>query len=636
MKASTPIPALIRDLRDRVALTQEAFAREIGVSFATVNRWENGKITPDRVALSDLRVFAEQRGSDTADLLPAFDVHIIEAAESPRRRGRKRGAKSDTLPSPSTEGGLDVKAMEGMLWKAACSIRGEKDAPKFKDYLLPLLFLKRLSDVYEDEIARLVEEYGSEEAAREVIAEVGHDVVRFQLPEFATWAVISGRKPYDWGEARKPKTLGEHITMALRSLAKENEELRGVVDIVDFNETRNGEREISDAALRKIIELFSEPKYRLGLKDAEPDFLGRAYEYLLRKFAEGQGQSAGEFFTPTEVGWLIAHLVDPKEGESVYDFACGSAGLLVKCEMLLVQRAKERGRLIQQPLQLHGQELTGSSFAIARMNMVIHDMEGKIVRGDTIANPKFLDEDGGLRRFGVVVANPMWNQKTFEARQFENDPYDRFQYGIPPDSSADWAWLQHALASLDDGGRGAIVLDTGALSRGSGNQGDNKEKTIRQEFIERDFVEAAIQLPENLFYNTPAAGVIVLLNRNKPASRRNTVLLVNAASQFVKGRPKNMLTNDAIKRIVDVVHEYRAEPHLSAIVPISSLRESDFNLTPSRYVMAPSAAEGRSVASILAELDTIRHQRETATREAHALLLALGYDNDQKSVVPAS
>src|ERR1051325_8308205 len=297
---------LIRELRERAGLTQEGLARELGVSFATVNRWENGKITPDRVALADLRAFAERYGSDAVDLIPALDAAVAEAADSPRR-GRKRGAKNATLPAPTTEGGVNVKAMEAMLWKAACSIRGEKDAPKFKDYLLPLLFLKRLSDVFEDEFARLVEEYdGDEEAAREVLAAVGSEVVRFQLPEFSTWAVISGRKAYDWPDGKKPKTLGEHITLALRSLAKQNAEIRGVVDIVDFNETRNGEREVSDAALRRIIELFSEPRYRLGLKEAEPDFLGRAYEYLLRKFAEGQGQSAGEFFTPTEVGWLIA------------------------------------------------------------------------------------------------------------------------------------------------------------------------------------------------------------------------------------------------------------------------------------------------------------------------------------------
>jgi type I restriction enzyme M protein len=614
---------LIRELRDLAGLTQEAFARELGVSFASVNRWENGRIVPDRVTLDDIERFASGLPQG-GDLAASFRARKAEAADAPRRRGRKRGPKSETLPAPQG-GGLDLKAMEGMLWKAACSIRGEKDAPKFKDYLLPLLFLKRLSDVFEDEFARLIEEYGSEEAAREVIAEVGHDVVRFQLPEFATWAVISGRKPHDWGDTKKPKTLGEHITLALRALAKENDELRGVVDIVDFNETRNGEREVSDAALRRIIELFSEPRYRLGLTDAEPDFLGRAYEYLLRKFAEGQGQSAGEFFTPTEVGWLIAHLVEPKEGESVYDFACGSAGLLVKCELLLMARAKARGKSVQKPLQLHGQELTGASFAIGRMNMVIHDMAGQIVRGDTIANPKFLTDEGRLRQFDIVVANPMWNQKTFETRQFENDPYERFTHGYPPDSSADWAWLQHALASLLPHGRGAIVLDTGALSRGSGNQGDNKEKTIRQQFVEDDVIEGVVQLPENLFYNTPAAGVIVLLNKNKDAIRRRRVLMVNASSLFVKGRPKNVLTDTSIARIVSVIRDCRTEQYLSAVVEFDELSANDFNLTPGRYITAPSAAEQRGIQAIIDDLAETERRRAAAIQDASDLVTALGF-----------
>jgi type I restriction enzyme M protein len=611
------ISETVRGLRDRAGLTQEGLARELGVSFATVNRWENGKITPDRVALVDLRIFAERYGSDTAELLPALDAAITDAAESPRRRGRKRGVKNPTLPAPSREGGVDVKAMEAMLWKAACSIRGEKDAPKFKDYLLPLLFLKRLSDVFEDEFTLLVEEYdGDQAAAREVLDAVGSEVVRFQLPEFATWAVISGRKPYDWAEAKKPKTLGEHITLALRALAKQNDELRGVVDIVDFNETRNGEREVSDAALRRIIELFSEPRYRLGLKEAEPDFLGRAYEYLLRKFAEGQGQSAGEFFTPTEVGWLIAHLVEPKEGESVYDFACGSAGLLIKCELLLDQRMKAAGKIVERPLQMHGQELTGASFAIARMNMVIHDMAGQIVRGDTIANPKFLMEKGQLRQFDIVVANPMWNQKTFEMKQYENDPYERFTAGYPPESSADWAWLQHAVASMNAHGRAAIVVDTGAMSRGSGNQGDSREKFIRQHFVESDLVEGVVLLPDNLFYNTPAAGVIVVLNREKRRDRRRRIILIDASRLFTKGRPKNFLDGSTIDAIATAFADAKTRPGLASVVSVDDVAANDFNLIPSLYVSPPAAAARRDVATIIADLD----KAVTVEQGAEALL----------------
>ncbi len=509
--------------------------------------------------------------------------------------------------------------MEGMLWKAACSIRGEKDAPKFKDYILPLMFLKRLSDVFEDEIARLVEDYGDEVTAREVL-EADRSLVRFYIPEEATWPVISGRRSYSWSGTKAPRTKAEHVTTALRTVAKANPSLQGVIDIVDFNASSHGEREISDEALERIIELFSEPRYRLGLKDVEPDFLGRAYEYLLRKFAEGQGQSAGEFFTPKEVGWLIAHLVNPKQGEDVYDFACGSAGLLVKCQLLLRERDKE----VRRPLKLFGQEFTGSSFAIARMNMVLHDTDAEIVRGDTMANPKFTD-GAGLRRFDIVVANPMWNQNNFEVSLYENDPYGRFESGYAPVSTADWAWLQHAVASLSEHGRAAIVLDTGAVSRGSGNQGENKEKAIRKAFVENDWVEAVILLPENLFYNTPASGVIVVLNRAKKKERRGKILLINASGEFEKGRPKNFLADAGIKRITEAFQSGQDVPQLQRVVTITEVASNDFNLSPSKYVRVESAAAFRDIQMTLNELAEVNSRASALDTEINELFRSWSY-----------
>ena len=426
--------------------------------------------------------------------------------------------------------------MEGLLWKAACSIRGEKDAPKFKDYILPLVFIKRLSDVFEDEIVRLTETYGDEETARTVL-EADPSLVRFYIPPEATWPVISGRKKFDWPEEKKPKTLGEHLTTAVRAISHANTSLQGVIDIVDYNEIRNGEREISDEALSRLIELLSSPRYRLGLNDVEPDFLGRAYEYLLRKFAEGQGQSAGEFFTPMEVGWLIAYLVKPQQGEEVYDLCSGSAGLLIKCQLALKEREKE----IARPLKLYGQELTGSSFAIARMNMVIHDMEGEIARGNSMTNPKFLDGPS-LKQFGIVVTNPMWNQDNFDSTTYENDPFERFagRGGFAPASSADWAWLQNVHAFLNDNGRAAVVIDTGAASRGSGSQGENKEKAIRRWFVDNDVIEGVILLPDNLFYNTTAAGIIIVLNRNKPKERKRQNHSYQRWQRIPKRPPKKL------------------------------------------------------------------------------------------------
>lgn len=616
-----PLPlfgSLVLDLRTRKSLTQEALATELKVSYATINRWESGRTVPDRATLHRLAEFALKQGPGLTDLAERFEGGKFSVPAKTRRA--RSGPRKD---QPEESVVLDVKSMETMLWKAACSIRGEKDAPKFKDYILPLLFIKRLSDVFEDEVGLLAGTYGSEALAREVL-EADHSLVRFYLPPFATWPVIAGRQPYDWQENEKPKTLGERLTTAVRAIARENRSLQGVIDIVDFNETRNGEREISDEALAGVIELFSQPRYRLGLRNVEADFLGRAYEYLLRKFAEGQGQSAGEFFTPKEVGWLIARLMRPQQGEEVYDPTCGSAGLLVKCELALLEQEKEAGREVRRPLKLYGQELTGSSYAIARMNMVLHDMEGEIVRGNTMTNPKFLD-GSGLRKFDIVVANPMWNQNNFGAKDvYEADTFDRFAGGTPPESSADWGWLQHIAASLKPNGRAAVVLDTGAVSRGSGNQGENREKVIRRWFIEQNLIDGVILLPDNLFYNTTAAGVIILLRRGRAAEE--PVVLINASGEFQKGRPKNYLTDESVRNIALAFLTQPQAERLVRLATTEQVREKDFTLSPSAYVDLSAITSHRDLSQILGELTDLQRESADLQNELIAIFSEMGIE----------
>ncbi|MEW6441317.1 MAG: N-6 DNA methylase [bacterium] len=628
--AEADVATLVRELRRRLNLSQEKLAQKLKVSFPTINRWENGKTRPDALAWHMIEQFLLSLGKEYRDLhMRHFSGGESQAATArPARSARRVGGRRNANPangtlSPANGNGqvLDVKSMETMLWKAACSIRGEKDAPKFKDYILPLVFIKRLSDVFEDEVARLTETYGDGDTARTVI-EADHGLVRFYIPAAATWPVVSGRKNFDWPEGRRPKTLGEQITHAVRAIARANPTLQGVIDIVDYNETRNGEREISDEALAKLIETLSDPRYRLGLSDVEPDFLGRAYEYLLRKFAEGQGQSAGEFFTPKEVGWLIARIMRCEQGEEVYDPCCGSGGLLIKCELDL----KEREPKLARPLKPCGQELTGSSFAIARMNMVLHDMEGEIVRGNTMTNPKFTD-GAKLRTFDVVVTNPMWNQDNFELSHYENDPFERFadRGGFAPGSSADWAWLQHVAASLKERGRAAVVIDTGAASRGSGNQGENKEKAIRRWFVAQDLIEAVILLPDNLFYNTTAAGIIIVVNRRKPKSRRDRVLLVNASGEFEKGRPKNFIPEASIRRIAETFHAGKDVERFAKLVPREEIERNDFNLSPSRYIETANATEHRDVQAILDELAALQTQAKGLDGELKIIFERLGY-----------
>ena len=598
------IGQVLKRLRSKLDFSQEQLAAKLGVSFATVNRWENEHVTPRGKARDSILKLIDDAGIGT-------EVMGDDAANGPDvpSARRRRLSKDDVL---------STKSMEQMLWSAACSIRGEKDAPKFKDYILPLVFIKRLSDVFDDEVVRLSESYGDKETALSII-ESDHQLVRFYIPAESRWPVVSGREKFAWPEGQKPKTLGEQITLACRAIVKQNPTLSGVIDIVDYNETRNGEREVSDSALAGVVEALSDPRYRLGLYDVEPDFLGRAYEYLLRKFAEGQGQSAGEFFTPTEVGWVMATIMRPRQGEEASDYACGSAGLRIKCELAL----QEREVKVQRPLKLYGQELTGASYAIARMNMVIHDMEGEIVRGNSMTNPKFRDSDSRLKKFDIVVANPMWNQP-FDPATYENDPFDRFEsQGGATGGKADWAWLQHSVASLKSTGRAAVVLDTGAVTRGSGSQGEDKEKRVRQWFVEQDWIEGVILLPDNLFYNTPAAGLIVVLNKAKPKARKGRIVLVNASQEFKKGRPKNYLPDDGIRKIADAFIKGEDVARLVKVVTTAEARANDFNLSPSRYVDTSVKEAYRPIPEVLEELDRLEKDAAVVDKDLKAIFKKL-------------
>lgn len=577
------VPAVLQTIRANLDLTQTELAERLGVSFATVNRWEGGGNKPQRAPMARILELASEAGVDTAEL---GDVTPM----IPRRR---RGVRSDV--------GM-TKSMEQMLWDAASSIRGEKDAAKFKDYLLPLLFLKRLSDVFDDEIARLAEEYGDSEVALE-IAETDTELLRFYLPPEARWGAISGREPYIWplderGRPTEPKDIGEHLTKATRAVVRHNPSLSGVIDVVDFATERNGERDINPAKLRGVVEAFSDPRYRLGLADVQPDFLGRAYEYLLRKFAEGSGQSAGEFFTPTEVGFLMARILRPRPGETSHDYACGSGGLLIKLQLV----ARELDKTSKVPLKMFGQELQAESYAVARMNTIIHDMDVDLQRGDTMINPKFHEPAGGLQRYDIVVANPMWNQ-TFSPDIFEDDPYDRFaKTGGVTSGKGDWAWLQHTLAVMNDGGRAAVVLDPGAMSRGSGSKNDDKERNIRKWFVDHDYIEGVILLPENLFYNTPAAGIIVLMNKRKPASRKGKVALLNASQRYTKGKPKNHLSDEDIKYLADLYIAGEPVEGELQILDIEEIARADYLLSPDRWVTQVNKVDRRPIAEILADL----------------------------------
>lgn len=530
---------------------------------------------------------------------------------------------------------LDLSTLENWLWEAACAIRGPVDAPKFKDYILPLIFLKRLSDVFDDERNDLQAKFGPD---AQKLVERDHDLVSFYLPPEARWEAI---------RTHPVAGLGQYLTDAMRAVARANPRLQGVIDMVDFNATAAGQRLMPDEHLANLIEVLS--RHRLGLKDVEPDLLGRAYEYLLRKFAEDSGQSAGEFYTPREVAILMARLIAPQPGMHIYDPCCGSGGLLIKCHLRLLEThgVRENGRLRLptkiKPLRLFGQEINPTTFAMARMNAVIHNLEADIRIGDTMRQPAFKNDAGQLQTFDAVVANPMWNQSFESAKArsmqnskgatyseskdttssiYENDPYHRFEFGAPPSSSADWGWIQHMLASLKPNGRMAVVLDTGAVSRGSGNQGSNRERNIRKQFVEKDLIEAVILLPENLFYNTSAPGIILVVNRNK--RHPGEILLINASQRFAKGRRKNYLTEEDIAAIERVYRDWRAEPGFSAIITREEAARNDYNLSPSRYVSTNNKEEILPLEEAVVLLREAEEERAAADARLNEVLEQLG------------
>jgi type I restriction enzyme M protein len=514
---------------------------------------------------------------------------------------------------------LDISTMESWLWDAACAIRGAQDAPKFKDFILPLIFYKRLSDVFDDEFAQQIRHFGDEAVAREVV-EADHadalkndraPMVRFYIPA-----------DYSWAEIRNHGIdgLGEFITSALREVGKLNPRLQGVVDVKDYNERQSGQRTIEDDRLAKLVEVVS--RHRLGLQDAEADILGRAYEYLLRKFAEGQGQSAGEFFTPLEVGWLMARILDPRPRTTAYDPTCGSGGLLIKLRILFELKHPDQRT---QTLQLYGQEMNPVTYAIAKMNMFLHDfMDAWFEIGDTFTKPGFAALGAkALKKFDYAVANPMWNQDNYSESFYSNDPYNRFT-DVPPNSSADWGWVQHIWASLNDSGKAAIVLDTGAVSRGSGSKNANKEKEARKRFVENDWIEGVVLLPDNLFYNTTAPGILLFLNKNKAKERKGQIILINASSFFDKQKPKNVLRMDeAIAPVVEAYHSWKSIEKLSTVISLKQAQEADYNLSPSQFINTGETTTHRTLADIMVDLATAHEAREKADIELAKLLNGL-------------
>jgi type I restriction enzyme M protein len=561
-----------------------------------------------------------------ADQAVGRDVVMSERKKGAEVLERTQEATDEASRGSSLANGSVQKSLESWIWDAACSIRGAQDAPKYKDFILPLVFAKRLCDVFDDELNRIAVEVGSRSKAFSLVK---HDkkLVRFYLPlepddlEQPVWSAI--RTISD--------KIGEQLTTRLRSIADANPPLKGIIDRVDFNATTHGQRDIDDDRLSNLIEKISAK--RLGLQDVEADIIGRSYEYLIRKFAEGSGQSAGEFYTPPEVGVVMARIMDTQPGMDVYDPCCGSAGLLIKCRLAHEGRsADEEADRSSSSIRLYGQESEAGTWAMASMNMIIHDMDGEIELGDSFRNPKFRSKKG-LRQFDRIVANPMWNQDWFTEEEYESDNFDRFSFGTPPNSTADWGWVQHMLASVKSNGRIAVVLDTAAVSRGSGAKNQSRERDIRKKIVEAGLVSAVILLPENLFYNTGAPGIILVLDKTR--APKDPVRLVNASRHFTKGQPKNFLAPHHIDQIVGAAESTEDTEDLCRVVTLDVLRDIDFDLSPARHVPLDPDIPTVPLVQSLAAADATQSRLSKTHTEASQLLTRFSELKPNHRTLPA-
>ncbi|MHA1265108.1 MAG: class I SAM-dependent DNA methyltransferase [Candidatus Helarchaeota archaeon] len=487
---------------------------------------------------------------------------FLDPIDSRKRRYRIKSKKTilkETLSFNHKE--LTKDDIFSLLKKAADLIRTRVD---YK-FILILLFLKRISDKWELEYEAAykdaIEDGMNELAAREEAEnKVYHD---FDMP-----------REFLWDNLRKDiNRLPERFSQALKVLAERNPELKDVVDRTDFVQfTQNTE---NAEILRQLVELFSAQR----LHNVSPDILGDAYEWVLSYFAPTKAKE-GEIYTPREVIKLLVEILDPKPGQSVYDPCCGSGGMLI----ISYKHVKEKyGPEEAKKLFLFGQEANPITQALCKMNLYIHDIRDVDIRfGDTLSYPKFLEQDS-LKKFDLVIANPPWNQDGYDEEVLKKGDFSkqRFVFGYPPKQSADWAWIQHMLASAKDDGKVGVVIDNGCLFRGG------KEEKIRINVLKQDLIESIILLPEKLFYNTGAPGAIIILNKNKPKERKNSILFINANKEYEphkEVRKLNQLTDQNISKIVEAYNLFKEEPGFSGVVSFDEIEENEFNLNVTLYV----------------------------------------------------
>lgn len=497
---------------------------------------------------------------------------------------------------------INQDEINSILWKACDTFRGTVDASEYKNYILVMLFVKYISDVWQEHYENLKEKFGNDEDM--ILRRMQRE--RFVLPKGCNFQELYNQ--------RNEPNVGEIINIALEHIEETNKQkLSGVFRNIDFNSEANlGQTKDRNTRLKHLLDDFNDT--RLDLKPSRVgnlDVIGNAYEYLIARFAAGAGKKAGEFYTPAEVSELIAELVDPQAGERISDPACGSGSLLIKCGNQLLKRGIK-------DFALYGQEITGATWALAKMNMFLHSMDNaRIEWGDTIRNPKLIEDDTTMK-FEVVVANPPFSLDKWGYEVASNDPYQRFHRGLPPQSKGDYAFILHMIeTTTQDSGRVGVVVPNGVLFRGAA------EGRIRQQLIEENLLDAVIGLPANLFFGTGIPAAVLLFKRNKAD---NKVLFIDASRDFQSDKNQNKLRQTDIDKILATYEARISVDKYAYLASLDEIKDNDFNLNIPRYVDTFEEEQEIDINAVQAEIVTLEAELADVKLKMAAYIKELGYE----------